>query len=410
MLDQFLREQGGVAHGGGDGGVLGVPGGAHHPGDGQGDGSLLQLLLVHRALLQQGEGAVLLPLVPVAGRHQVEAVAAQLLVGEVQGLRVLSPLDGLQGLVVLVFREKAQLPQGGGGNGVPGVEHQHHLMGLLGPGPVEQLVVVGDHLAHRLPVLAGGHLGEVGGTFAAGPQGDAVHPVHHGVAVLLPQGFAGVHPLPLRVVGVDGEVHVVPVDHPVFPQVLVDGAVLVLQVAFKAGQVVLHNAGGEGLGGLQRPEIRVGAGGVRGLFPAVLPQHLPLYADEAGHVEGLVGDGHRVGGHGVLLHVGDVPVHAGGQSQNQGDADDADAPGEGGEQGAALFRPQVVEAERQGGAEGHGDLPALLGRPLRLLLCQGPGVVHNLPVQQPDDAGGVPVRQLRVVGDHDHQLVPGDLL
>ena len=38
------------------------------------------------------------------------------------------------------------------------------------------------------------------------------------------------------------------------------------------------------------------------------------------------------------------------------------------------------------------------------------GVVDHLPVQQTHDAGGILLRQLRVVGDHDHQTGLADLL
>ena len=65
---------------------------------------------------------------------------------------------------------------------------------------------------------------------------------------------------------------------------------------------------------------------------------------------------------------------------------------------------------REGGGEGHGDLLVLFRGALGLLVGVGIGVADDRPVPQAHDAGGVPLGQLLVVGDHHHQGVLGDLL
>ena len=134
-----------------------------------------------------------------------------------------------------------------------------------------------------------------------------------------------------------------------------------------------------------------------------------------GHVGALRLDGEGVAGQGVLLHLVDIVVDAGGQGQDEGDADDADGAGEGGEHRAAHFGAQVGQRQGQGGEEGHGGLflrPGLLpGEDGGLLLGMvGVGVAGDPAVLQSDDAGGVLLGQLRVMGDHDDQPVPGHLL
>ena len=91
---------------------------------------------------------------------------------------------------------------------------------------------------------------------------------------------------------------------------------------------------------------------------------------------------------------------------------------------------QIVGAQRQRRPEGHGGallFPALL---LFFFLCAlgllrglrrrvadrfflpriRRGIVRNAAVQKPHDARGIPVRQLRVVRDHDDQPIARDLL
>ena len=63
----------------------------------------------------------------------------------------------------------------------------------------------------------------------------------------------------------------------------------------------------------------------------------------AGHVEPLVLDLQRVFGKRLLFHIGDVAVHAVGQRQDGGNADDADAARERRHERAALLREQVLK-------------------------------------------------------------------
>ena len=136
------------------------------------------------------------------------------------------------------------------------------------------------------------------------------------------------------------------------------------------------------------------------------------------HLLGLERQG--VGGEGVLLHGVDVGGGALADGVNQRNADDADAPGEGGQGGAALFGEQVFQGEAKGGPQGHGGPLGLAGGLvlfhrggplfLGLLRGEGGGVPGDLAVQHADDAGGVALGQLRVVGDHDNEPVLGNLL
>lgn len=128
------------------------------------------------------------------------------------------------------------------------------------------------------------------------------------------------------------------------------------------------------------------------------------------HGEPLFLDGQGVGAERVLLGALDVGVGPVGQRQDGRDADDADRPREGGHQGAALLRHEVVEGQRQGGEEAHRGAPGRLR--LADLLGAGRerlGVGDDPPVGQLNDAGGVLVGEFGVVGDHDDQAVLGDL-
>ena len=199
---------------------------------------------------------------------------------------------------------------------------------------------------------------------------------------------------------------------------VLDAAAPVVQVLLEGLQVVglglgvehgVHHVVHDG-GGVH--PVRVGVGAAPAAF-AVPGSH------EGGHQGGHVGalrlDGDGVAGQGVLLHLVDIGVDAGGQGQDEGDADDADGAGEGGEHRAAHLGAQVGQRQGQGGEEGHGGLfggPGLLAGEDGglLLLAVGVGVPGDLAVLQGNDAGGILLGQLRVVGDHDHQAVLGHLL
>ena len=114
----------------------------------------------------------------------------------------------------------------------------------------------------------------------------------------------------------------------------------------------------------------------------------------------------------VLLHGLNIVVYAGGQCQNQGDADDADGPGEGGQQGSGFFCAKIVKAEGKRGPKGHGGfshVPVDRGRLPAFFRLVGIGIGTDFAVLQLYDPGGILLGQLRVVGHHDHQTVFGDL-
>ena len=84
--------------------------------------------------------------------------------------------------------------------------------------------------------------------------------------------------------------------------------------------------------------LRVGG---RGRIVVTRAAH--AHRHHAGHVEALVLDLQRVFRKRVFFNVRDVLVHAVRERQDGGDADNADAAGEGGHERAALFREQVLE-------------------------------------------------------------------
>ena len=113
----------------------------------------------------------------------------------------------------------------------------------------------GDDQGH--PHKGNEHIGDHihNGGDGAGEQG---HIVGVGDLVLLiPSGVVGGNTVvarllrvrvggdqgPVFVPGVDGKAHIIGVDHPVFPQILLDLAVWVIQILLKGGQVVLLDAG-----------------------------------------------------------------------------------------------------------------------------------------------------------------------
>ena len=127
----------------------------------------------------------------------------------------------------------------------------------------------------------------------------------------------------------------------------------------------------------------------------------------------------RVRRQGVLLNLFDIGRGALGNRIDQRNADNADAARKAGQSRAALFGKQVFQRQPEGGKQRHGralfpalgsDLFLLCGRFLRqLCLRQRSGIPGDLPIQHADDAGGIPLGQLRVVGHHHHQPILGHL-
>ena len=186
---------------------------------------------------------------------------------------------------------------------------------------------------------------------------------------------------------------------------------VVLQVFFEGLQVV-----GLGLGrdhGVHHV-IHDGAGIDRVLVVLIFLR-LGLNAHHAGHhaghVQGFGLDGDGVTGKGVLLNLIDVILYAVGQRHNQRDANDADAARKGCQDGAGLFGHQVIGGQGQSGEKAHGGLfPLAGGSAFGVAGDIWIAVVHDKSVLQPDDPAGIFHGQLRVVGHHNDELVPGDLL
>ena len=243
-------------------------------------------------------------------------------------------------------------------------------------------------LGEHAGVHHGGHQ-VVGGRLRADAQGR-----QGGVRVHLPDAA-------VRVLAVDLRGHIVGILNG--GGVVDNGAVRAFQKLLQGLHIVGGNAGnhlGNELPHRHHALLGVSSG-------------LAVGGHQGGDVHAAAEDLQRVFRQGGTLHVQDVVVDAGGQGDDQGNADDADGPGKGGEQGTGLFGPQVVETQGQGGQQGHGGAAHVLvhrGRLLGGVRLVGLGVGADDAVLQGDDTGGVLLGQLRVVGDHDHQTVPGHLL
>ena len=203
-------------------------------------------------------------------------------------------------------------------------QHQDALVIIFRP-PPGLYVVLGDvevlvvrHLVEDVRPHHGGHhaAGAHGGAKAQGREG--IVRVHLTDAVRSLQA-------------VDLGLHVVGVFH---------GAGVLLDAAFAAVQV--------GLQGLQI----VGIHGGKHVRHHLDDVDLAFFCIVSGcglrqhgrKVEAGALDLQGVFGEGVVLHVLDIVVHAAGEGQDQGDADDADGSGKGGQDRPGLFRLQVVEA------------------------------------------------------------------
>ena len=123
----------------------------------------------------------------------------------------------------------------------------------------------------------------------------------------------------------------------------VDAAAVIVQVGLEGGQVVglrIADRVGEGAQ-LRDADLAVGRGlrilRVRG-----------RHGQRGRHVDAGFLDRQRIRAQRLLFSFRDIGVGAVGQREDRGDADDADGPREGGHEGAALLRHQVVGRQRQG--------------------------------------------------------------
>ena len=183
----------------------------------------------------------------------------------------------------------------------------------------------------------------------------------------------------------------------------VDAAAVVVQVGLERGQVVglrVTDRVGEGAQ-LGDADLAVGRGlgvfGIRG-----------RHGQRGRHVDAALLDRQRIRAQRLFFGLCDVCVRAVGQREDRRDADDADGPREGGHEGAALLRHQVVGRQGQGRQEAHRGAARGLGfTPVFRSGHEGIGVGDDAAVGQLDDAGRVLVGQLGVVRDHDDEAVAG---
>ena len=183
----------------------------------------------------------------------------------------------------------------------------------------------------------------------------------------------------------------------------VDVAAVVVQVGLERGQIVrlrVADRVGEGAQ-LGDADLAVGCGlgvlGVRG-----------RHGQRGGHVDAGLLDCQRIRAQRLFFGLCDVCVRAVGQREDRRDADNADGPREGGHEGTALLRHQVVGRQRQGRQEAHRGA----SRGFRLTSVFGGGnerigVGDDAAVGELDDAGRVLVGQFGVVRDHDDEAVAG---
>ena len=304
----------------------------------------------------------------VRSRHQGELLVHGLGVFDGLGvdLDLLAAVELVHHVGVLAGGEDAQLVEAGDRHLVVLVQHQDHLILGLGPGAVHHLVVVGHHLADgglgigprhdlaedlRSLVLLGlagqvGHLHGLDVAHVAVGVGRG-HLAGGGAGVVLPAHGHLVRrdQLTVRVVPEDRELGGVGVLDAYGTHVLMDLALGIIQVFFEVCQIVLGDAAGQAGGPLDAGVVRLD--GLEILVGLGLLLRFLGGVHYLVQVEGLLLNGDGVGGHGLPLHPVDVAVDPGGYRQDQGDADDADGPGEGGQGCPGLLGPKIVEAQRQ---------------------------------------------------------------
>ena len=341
-------------------------------------------------------------LVVVGGVHQLERDVQNVLVRGIRqvggGFDFLFGRELLHHVVELGGVAQAQRVQHEVAHAAVAGEHEHHLGGALRPASGLHVVLVlvearvARHLVERVGAHGHGHEAVRAGGGAQPQRGERLVGVH--LAQLL-----GVRAVYLRrhVVGVlDGV------------RVLVDVALAGIEVLLERGQVVRPDA---------RHHVRHHLHHMHGVFALVLgaTRGLPALARRAEHhgrhVEAGALDLQGVLGKRLLLDRFDVVVHAVGQRQDGRDAYDADGARERCHERAALLRHEVLERQRERREERH--LRAAHGL-LAYAQVFGSGnervgVAANDTVGEVHDAGGVLLRELGVVRDHDDQTVVRDL-
>ena len=400
---------------------------AHHAGDGvavladNAHDLYFQSVIVQRAqaqlLIRQIDilPALLVKLILIGGENVAEAHIADLFIAPALRLGVHRLLihKGLHIISNAAVGFQAQSVEDQVGDLVIVVYHQHDLIVFLRPCAVQQIILLLQQGVYRLAILAGQHLlpdvhGGIGLSIG-GKEFTVIPAVGSAHGVLQKLNNISLDDISVHILGKDIHVQVVGILNRA--DVLVYLAVFVLDIGLEGFEVVgLLFRGQHGV----HHVIHDCAGVHRVLF-VLLGRGLGMDAHEGahqpGHIHALGLDGDGIAGEGVLLDLVDVILYAVGQGHDQSDADNADAPGKGRENGAGLLGQQIVGGEGQGGEKAHGGLFAQArGGLLRLLRGKGIAVPHDLAVMQADDAAGIAVSQLRVVGDHDDELVLGYLL
>ena len=223
-------------------------------------------------------------------------------------------------------------------------------------------------------------------------------------------GRVGLDDGAVRVFGVDGKAHVVCVLDAA--DVVMDLVVGVFEVFLECRQVVrlTGRAADHGVEHTVHDGVGVDLVEIVRLLAVVLcARH---GREHPGHIHGVCLDRQRVGGERLLLHGVDVGLEAVREREDERNADDADRARKRREQGARLFRHEVVQRQAHGGGKAHGCVLLDLdghGRG-RLRLRAGVVVADDLAVEQAHGARGIFRRQLRVVRDHDDELILCDLL
>ena len=330
-------------------------------------------------------------LIQIRGQHQTEVQSHELIIGPGHGLGGDSGLLALHELVDHTLQLRRVPHAQGVGHVVRehmGVAQDHdHLVVMFRPPARQDLVL----LVEQLPVVH--HFVEHVAVHIGGHGGGAGQVREEGCGVDLGDALGGVGGVDQRrdavavVEVVDGVLHLVIVE---------------IQMLFEGAQIVAAHLTydlGDHLRFLDHALI-----GVLGVHDLGTDGH-----EGRGDIRRVRLDGQGIVGKGVLLDLVDIGLEARGKSQDQGDADDADGACKGRQQCSGLLGQQVIEAQAEGGENGHGTVAhVFMGGLHGLTGDEGIGVVDDPAVLDPDDAIGVLLRQLRVVGDHDHQPVPGD--
>ena len=358
------------------------------------------LLLIARAV-QPHLQLVIIGIARV-GREQTEGEAQEFL-GCIDAARRearihLRPGNHVPDHIVQVLRIlKAHAVEHDIGNAARAREHHDQVRILFGPGARKQGIVV---LIERLILGQGAeHLVDP----------DAGHhrrqPVPHGDAEG-GEGLVRVH-LAVRVVFHQ-------VDLRADPVVIVDAAGVILHPAVPAlkeppkGRQVIDLGGGE-----HAAHHLLFTDLPRRFLARLLPK---LGEGKHGllHGEGGACNLYGILAEAVALHLMDIRVRAVGEGQDQGNTHNPNGRRKGHKQRPRLLGKQVGDREGERRQKGHGGLAHLFLCPLCLLLlrarCIRIGILGDLPVAQVHDPGGVPLRQVRVMGHHDHQMILCNLL